>query len=318
MADGTLGYGDSSWAPWQGYCPTETTCYNTSYLVELNPETGAVIDYIGEVGYRVNGLAFDPTSGKLYGGTSPRDPNFIGLIEIDITTGAGTRVGTGWSNVSHVAAITVNPGGQMYGWTEDGDDLVSINKTTGVATIVGDSGIGTGDHGLSFNSAGELYLVLYRGLAYRVDTSTGSATLADTFYDYTDAHHGKFDWLTDLFYTISWSAVPVYVQLIVYSAPTVNIFPPFGAVTAITELKVAVQLVAPVICTIPSPQCSSPDQRRDREIGVARVGVAGVALAGDADAVVGTAQLAAWRPGHGTRTCRADRNAACDLLVQRR
>lgn len=202
---GTIGYGGSSWNPWQGYCPTETTCYNTSYLVQLNPETGAVIDYIGEVGYRVNGLAFDPTSGRLYGGTSPRDPNFIGLIEIDITTGAGTRVGTGWSNVSHVAAITVNPGGQMYGWTEDSDDLVSIDKTTGVATIVGDSGIWTGDHGLSFNSAGELYLVLYQGLTYRVDTSTGAATLEESFYDYGDTHHGKFDWLTDLFYTISWS-----------------------------------------------------------------------------------------------------------------
>ncbi|HET9652767.1 MAG TPA: DUF4394 domain-containing protein, partial [Usitatibacter sp.] len=200
---GTLGYGGGS-VSWQGYCPTETTCHSTSYLVELNPETGAVINYIGDVGYRVNGLAFDPKSGKLYGGTSGSDPTFKGLIEIDITTGAGTPVGPGWG-ASHVAAITVDSVGNMYGWTQDSQDLVSIDKTTGVATIVGDSGITTGDFGLSFNSADELYLVQYQGRAYRVDASTGSATLQDTFYDYDDTHHGKFDWLTDLFYTISWS-----------------------------------------------------------------------------------------------------------------
>ena len=68
-----------------------------STLLEIDPVTGATLRTIGPVGYIVNGMEFDPATGKLYGSTSVNDPNHNGLIEIDLTTGAGTPVGpSGW------------------------------------------------------------------------------------------------------------------------------------------------------------------------------------------------------------------------------
>ena len=64
----------------------------TSTLVQLDPGTGALIKTIGPVGFVVNGLAWDSTSGKLYATTPVGDQHFHGLITIDPRTGAGTPV----------------------------------------------------------------------------------------------------------------------------------------------------------------------------------------------------------------------------------
>ena len=52
----------------------------SSTLVEIDPNTGAVVQTIGAVGHGVIGLSFDPTTGRLYGTTRFYDP-FTGLIE---------------------------------------------------------------------------------------------------------------------------------------------------------------------------------------------------------------------------------------------
>lgn len=178
----------------------------TSTLVELDPATGAVLQTIGPVGYLVNGLDYDPTTGKLFGGTAYQDPNFNGLIEIDMTTGAGTPVGAanwGRGGPEAITNITVNSAGQMFGWTEWLDSLVAIDTTTGVATDVGPSGIGTAQYGLSFDSNDVLYLVNYDGAIYVVNTATGVATWQGTIG--TTAHHGDFHPETDLYYGLTWT-----------------------------------------------------------------------------------------------------------------
>jgi len=187
---GTLGYGGGQ----------------TSTLVELDPATGALIQTIGSVGYGVNGLDFDPTTGKLYGGTRYNDPNFNGLIEINLVTGAGTPVGAanwGRGDQEAITNITVNSAGQMFGWTEWFDSLVAIDTTTGVATDVGPSGIETAQYGLSFDSTDVLYLVNYEGAIYTVNTATGAATWQGTIG--TIAHHGDFHPETDLYYGLTWT-----------------------------------------------------------------------------------------------------------------
>ena len=68
-----------------------TPCTTKSTLVQLNPRTGALIRTIGPVGFTVNGLAWDRTSGKLYATTPPGDQVFHGLITINPFTGAGKR-----------------------------------------------------------------------------------------------------------------------------------------------------------------------------------------------------------------------------------
>ena len=44
-----------------------------STLYELNPDTGEILREVGPVGYLVNGLAYDRTTGTLYGSTSVND-----------------------------------------------------------------------------------------------------------------------------------------------------------------------------------------------------------------------------------------------------
>jgi Ca2+-binding RTX toxin-like protein len=124
-------------------------------LYKVNPATGARMETIGEIGFSVTGLAFDPTTGTLYGSTTSNDPTEPGsLIRINTDTGAGTLVGPAGTRIitgctTGTADITFTTDGTLYGWTECSDDLVLINKTTGVGTVVGDSGFGSYGSGLA-------------------------------------------------------------------------------------------------------------------------------------------------------------------------
>jgi hypothetical protein len=71
-------------------------------------------------------------------------------------TGAGgVWIGTGFNSAASGCSslnvlLTANSSGALYGWYDPGsDDLMSIDKTTGVATLVGESGLGTAFHGLA-------------------------------------------------------------------------------------------------------------------------------------------------------------------------
>ena len=86
-------------------------CTQTSTLVQIDPQTGALIRAIGPVGYTVNGLAWDCTagnckSGTLYATTAVGDTHFHGLITIDPNTGAGTPVDASVVNFG----LSIDPG----------------------------------------------------------------------------------------------------------------------------------------------------------------------------------------------------------------
>lgn len=170
---------------------TTGTGSGTSTLVQLDPVTGAVISTVGNIGYRVNGLTYDPASGKLYATTSSQDTNYAnGLITIDRTTGAATRIGTG-SGLSLVNVVTASGTGSLFGWTEDSDDLVVWNPATGTATVVGDAGISTSEQTLAFDKrTGTLFLINGNGRVYTVNTTTGAVTQIATVNG--TAHHGDF------------------------------------------------------------------------------------------------------------------------------
>jgi hypothetical protein len=198
-----------------------------SILVEIDPATGATISTIGPVGYTVNGLEYDATTGKLYGSTSAHGLMYNGLIEIDPNTGAGTPIGvSGWGLVNPtgcptaVTNITVDSAGQMFGWWDPcEDDLVSIDKSTGIATRVGESGVGTGTNGLSFNSSDILYMVNPWEF-YTINTVTGAATYAGNIG--IEAHHGDFDPASDLYYGLTWPyGVPKWLVVADLSTGTV-------------------------------------------------------------------------------------------------
>lgn len=176
---------------------------NNSTLVEIDPQTGALIKTIGTVGYQVNGLEYDKKSNKLYGTTSSNDPTFPnGLIQINLQTGSGTPIGSG-SGFSQILNPTVNSMGKLYAWTEDFDDLVTVNTTTGVATVVGDTGLGylSWEHGLAFDKNDNLFLVNGDiGEVYTINPATGAGTYVETMGQ--RAHHGDFDPGTGLYFGI--------------------------------------------------------------------------------------------------------------------
>jgi hypothetical protein len=113
----------------------------------------------------------------MYGSTTSGDqaaPNSI--IRIDLVTGEGTVVGpTGEAN--GVADIAFDANGQLWGWSEDNDFFVSIDKSTGAATHIGSSVNSSGD-GMSFDSGGTLYAMITGdgGTLDTVDPATGSVT----------------------------------------------------------------------------------------------------------------------------------------------
>jgi DNA-binding beta-propeller fold protein YncE len=172
----------------------------TSTLVELDPATGAVVSTIGDVGYLINGLEWDASSGTLYATTSYNDATLQdALITIDPMTGAGTPV-AGSSGIGQILNPTSNSAGDLYGWTEWGDDPVIFDTVTGLATVVGESGVGTSSHGLAFNPADVLFLMNGDGNVYTLDTATGAATLAGSIG--AVAHHGDFNPASGLYYGI--------------------------------------------------------------------------------------------------------------------
>jgi hypothetical protein len=189
---GTVGYGEQP-----------------STLVELDPATGAVIQTIGPVGYIVNGLDYDPTTGKLYGGTAFKDPNFNGLIEVNVNTGAGTPVDLNYWGTGDYIPITnlaINSAGQIYAWSEDTDSLVRINKLTGAVEETMSNYVSSSQYGLSFNNADDLYFVNGDGSIYSVDTATGVTSYQGTIN--TMAHHGKFNPMTNMWYGLDATSSP--------------------------------------------------------------------------------------------------------------
>jgi len=142
-------------------------CTQTSTLVQIDPQNGALVRVIGPVGYTVNGLAWDPTSDKLYATTAAGDVSFHGLITIDPNTGQGTPVNASVRNFgldftpgspeSPVHSVTIDSSGNMVAWYDEfppppgvTDTFVRIDKNTGIATEFNNTGINTSQNGLAF------------------------------------------------------------------------------------------------------------------------------------------------------------------------
>lgn len=176
-----------------------------STLVELDPQTGALVQTIGSVGFAVNGLTYDSASGRMFA-TTGGAAGSSNLIEINMATGAGSVIGAGTGLPGGVAAtLASSAAGALYSWWEPAvDSLLSINSVSGVATLVGASGIETAAFGLSFDAADVLHLVNYDLCVYNINTATGAATGQGCVQNPQGfAHHGDFDPVTGYYYGIN-------------------------------------------------------------------------------------------------------------------
>jgi hypothetical protein len=157
---------------------TDTDTLPPSNLYTINPDTGATTS-VGSIGKAITGLAVDGTSGTLYGVTA--GVQLAGterqLLTINPATGASTVVGS--LGVNEIEDIAFSALGQLYGWNETGDDLVSIDKSTGAVTKVGESGLGvTFGDGLAFDRNGQLWGLLDGdfGHVFGINPTSGAAT----------------------------------------------------------------------------------------------------------------------------------------------
>jgi hypothetical protein len=198
-----------------------------STLLQLDPKTGALIKTIGPVGYTVNGLAWDCTSGKLYASTSVQDKTFHGLITINPKTGAGTPVDPYVVNfglsgtASPVHSITIDAFGHMVGWYDEfispgvptgNDTFVRINKRTGVATEIPDTGIDTSQNGLSFSEFNLLWNIdapqlqddgTFKQTAYILNPYDGKPFFSRLLTPPTPSALGDFNPVNNLYYGLN-------------------------------------------------------------------------------------------------------------------
>jgi hypothetical protein len=117
-----------------------------SDLVTVDAATGALTT-IGATGFGpISGLAFHPGSGLMYGVTA--GGALANLVTINLLTGAGTLVApvcTAAACLDHIGSIEFAADGMLYGGLSQNASslanwLIQIDRTTGLATPIGDTG----------------------------------------------------------------------------------------------------------------------------------------------------------------------------------
>jgi len=146
-------------------------------LYEINPFDGSMT-FIGSCGQNIAGLAWDGET--MYACTGNQ------LFHIDLDDGAASFIGT-MGNTQFMVGMGCDSAGNIYGVDIYDDNLYSINKTTGAATVIGPLGIDLDEYAqdMDFDKDNDvLYLSgLVNGMGglYTINTSTGAATLVGEF-----------------------------------------------------------------------------------------------------------------------------------------
>jgi hypothetical protein len=193
----------------------QTDGTGTSSLYEIDTEDGTAT-LIGDIGYRVNAIAYDAHTKKLYGtATGPAEdvvdsivPNqFISgsqLIEINMNTGAGTLIGeTG----QQTDCLTFNSSGTLFAYAGTPYNAIyTIDLTNGTATSLPNGVWGTPSTGFAFDNNDVLYLIMpYHGARfYIIDPTAGTGTDQGTIngLPYYMAHNGDFHPITGKYWGI--------------------------------------------------------------------------------------------------------------------
>ena len=157
---------------------------STSSLYVIDPVTGAST-LVGDIGYAINGLAWDPVTEQLLA-TTTTHASSSRVIRIDPATGAGTIMYPDADNSSapyHLSTITVAPDGTIRAWADGDDGLAKLDRETGIVSGLGASGLSTYGHSLAYTREGMLFFI--NGpegasnvpTAYLVNPDTGEVSL---------------------------------------------------------------------------------------------------------------------------------------------
>ncbi len=169
-----------------------TSEYGTGAIYEIDPLT-CDFKIIGGGGVSLNGLAFDPIDEEIYACTNDD------LYKIYRQNGSQEYIGRFGTGVVNMIGLACDADGVLYGW-DLGDNLWTINKKTGLASLVGPLGID-----LNYAQDGDfhkvndiLYLAAFtssqESLLYECDEDSGSCTLVGQFQDNTQVTLFTIPW----------------------------------------------------------------------------------------------------------------------------
>lgn len=172
--------------------PFNRTLFGTDaiggHLLRIDTATGAGT-IVGTIGFEVPSLAVDPSTGILYAGRGAGIPN---LYTVNPTNGTATLVGNTGLGFSAIGGMDFRADGILFAAVNivgDGgtgsENLASINKTTGVATVIGPFGV-EGIEAIAFDSSGVLWGArdargagVGRPGLYTINPLTGQATFVE-------------------------------------------------------------------------------------------------------------------------------------------
>lgn len=155
---------------------------STIYSIDIN--TGSTTP-IGPSGVNITGLAYDVVTSTLYASVWANSETFLYTIDVLTGTATATLIGPMGATSGLVIGIAANANGDIFGVSLN-DSLVSIDKTTGAATVIGPLGIDISyAQDIAYDRDNDvLYGTLYTaqgGLLAFINTTTGTATTLDTF-----------------------------------------------------------------------------------------------------------------------------------------
>lgn len=150
---------------------------NTTSSVLYYMDEYGVATEVGDTGYSISTIKFNPVDGALYGITRSNVEYY--LLEIDLDTGAASEVVMLTNLGSSYSAMAFRDDGALFAWNESGDDLYSIDTTTGVATpiVPVTEEISSYSHAMWFDADDVLWLINGDGDVWNIDTTNGTETL---------------------------------------------------------------------------------------------------------------------------------------------
>jgi hypothetical protein len=157
------------------------------YLIDprdgTSVEIGPIIDS-NQVKHAIGGMEFAP-DGTLYATeVTYNDADIASLLKIDPLTGVATVVGPLTDNAmtpvnhQHIGDIAF-AGTTLLGWTEDGDDPVTIDTSTGGVTVT-TSSIGSYGDGFVELADGSMVIMVHGASGSTTTVATADLATADT------------------------------------------------------------------------------------------------------------------------------------------
>ncbi|HXV12710.1 MAG TPA: choice-of-anchor D domain-containing protein [Candidatus Krumholzibacteria bacterium] len=169
---GDFGVGDNSFA----YAVNELNQFMT---IDTLTGTQALLGSLVPFGTEVwTGMALDPTTGTLYAASTNVQQS--SLYVVDVAVPRATRVGA--IGFPGIISLAVDDDGRMFAQDVITDELVSVEKSTGVGTAIGSLGFDSNfGQGMAFDPVGEeLYISAFNNFRFQSELRVADRTTGAT------------------------------------------------------------------------------------------------------------------------------------------